>query len=164
MFSFNTSHVVVYRRRNAMEIRDDMFQYISCCSLSNQQMLNCLHPLRFNTSHVVVYLSRNSFCGFLIKVSIHLMLQFISSIAFFNSSKRLVSIHLMLQFITSQLPSHYRLRQFQYISCCSLSQRYCNSCYEWRAFQYISCCSLSSTMSFAVAVPDVSIHLMLQFI
>ena len=77
-WSFNTSHVVVYpdRKRAAAElamfqyisccslsekerdiqIKSDMFQYISCCSLSRRLLQLPLYYDCFNTSHVVVYL------------------------------------------------------------------------------------------------------------
>ena len=53
------------------------FQYISCCCLSRRHHRQPLLFLRFNTSHVVVYLYLHVVHFFLILVSIHLMLLFI---------------------------------------------------------------------------------------
>ena len=142
--SFNTSHVVVYLQHSTSRPDKIQFQYISCCSLSNFrkkwavtisqfQYISCcslsLNPsftppinLCFNTSHVVVYHETgHNMKGWLIIVSIHLMLQFISGFFCRTTSKDIsfntshvvvypfspahkphkisVSIHLMLQFI-----------------------------------------------------------------
>ena len=123
VFSFNTSHVVVYHVTDYQNTPVGvLFQYISCCSLSRSKHL---------------YLS-------LIKVSIHLMLQFIELSCVSVWCRSCVSIHLMLQFILttgfstvadgSFNTSHVVVYQisptihniiiqlFQYISCCSLSR------------------------------------------
>ena len=75
--SFNTSHVVIYRKTDQVVPLRAEFQYISCCYLSNFCFL----------------------CFFCRLVSIHLMLLFIKP--FFSTAKRLfqISIHLMLLFI-----------------------------------------------------------------
>ena len=39
-----------------IQIKSDMFQYISCCSLSRRLLQLPLYYDCFNTSHVVVYL------------------------------------------------------------------------------------------------------------
>ena len=52
---FNTSHVVVYLFRKLSVLFSDMFQYISCCSLSIRQLSSFFFYFCFNTSHVVVY-------------------------------------------------------------------------------------------------------------
>ena len=120
--SFNTSHVVVYPSSLCFSSTFHLvFQYISCCSLSNHllivpgghcrfQYISCCSLSRmcqmedmyqkcFNTSHVVVY-----------------------------------------QFIRLCLVN---IKRFQYISCCSLSKPFSWSDVIIALFQYISCCSLS---------------------
>ena len=118
------------------------FQYISCCSLSNQfynrscklqisihLMLQFIHIYLslemylqdFNTSHVVVYRST-----WRVQVS----------------GKR-ISIHLMLQFIAQFCIASADKMVFQYISCCSLSKVWFGLDLSQTEFQYISCCSLS---------------------
>ena len=161
--SFNTSHVTLYRFRKIFHKRKSQFQYISCYSLSI--VLHCLQfriP-RFNTSHVTLYLRCSWFWINLNVVSIHLMLLFINDKGKFNGSKK----------------------QFQYISCYSLSLQAAPLSSEYpcfntshvtlyllipespvfvRSFQYISCYSLSLFCSGAPYLAVVSIHLMLLFI
>ena len=120
--SFNTSHVVVYRHQTERKYFVKQvsihlmlqFIYFPLCPIMKQGS--------FNTSHVVVYLIQEINGRRRSEVSIHLMLQFILSL-FYNFYKIFfVSIHLMLQFITeAQRKAVYRY-EFQYISCCSLSQ------------------------------------------
>ena len=185
MRGFNTSHVVVYQKRNYKKIKIALFQYISCCSLSRYTSQQNCHKHSFNTSHVVVY-----------------PVYFIAYRCF-----RHVSIHLMLQFIHIFLRNRAMLQRFQYISCCSLSKHRqskdgkgtvsihlmlqfikqyhlkskLKKCFNTShvvvyrrmsrhvfsasfLFQYISCCSLSSTGRSKKWECSVSIHLMLQFI
>ena len=78
-FSFNTSHVVVYRRKSRKRRKT---------------------AISFNTSHVVVYQSTGWSVRLPVHVSIHLMLQFIGSSDFKSRWNGSVSIHLMLQFIS----------------------------------------------------------------
>ena len=81
-WSFNTSHVILYRRNERSEhdteyvsihlmlffiekektiaYDDSMFQYISCYSLSIIWILWVLCFLRFNTSHVILYPKKTS--------------------------------------------------------------------------------------------------------
>ena len=122
----------------------DPFQYISCYSLSNY-----IRWVRKSNS-----------------VSIHLMLLFIGMGLSKVWMAMSVSIHLMLLFInTSETStqsangcfntSHVTLyqcncilcrkyvRQFQYISCYSLSPVAAANCWKASWFQYISCYSLS---------------------
>ena len=144
-----------------------MFQYISCCSLSHSIFHHRIAHKRFNTSHVVVYQQHIRCLCKLPRVSIHLMLQFITQPvpAVFPF---LVSIHLMLQFISSLCFSSTFHLVFQYISCCSLSWVTSEVLPSIRSFntshvvvyrlslitmfcrimfQYISCCSLSPSYS-----------------
>ena len=55
--SFNTSHVVIYQEVTEKERGNKLFQYISCCYLSNTCKDGMLLELSFNTSHVVIYQS-----------------------------------------------------------------------------------------------------------
>ena len=98
-YRFNTSHVVVYLDSLSRRCGISMFQYISCCSLS------VLHT-RWRT--ILSWFQYISCCSLSkrerrynqsLKVSIHLMLQFIGLIPLCNHFFSLVSIHLMLQFI-----------------------------------------------------------------
>ena len=77
IWSFNTSHVVVYLYHVWVAEEPQLFQYISCCSLSVRWLIKQLGNLSFNTSHVVVYRHCCFKCSADTVVSIHLMLQFI---------------------------------------------------------------------------------------
>ena len=142
-----------------------MFQYISCCSLSEECAYKCI-PLfsRFNTSHVVVYLMykslvreyKESFNTSHVvvyretnaEIFGELEFQYISCCSlsscrpFFDQSR--------LCFNTSHVVVYpiYPIQAsvtdtFQYISCCSLSHKERVRIYRTQVFQYISCCSLS---------------------
>ena len=52
---FNTSHVVVYLPPESKLLLNNLFQYISCCSLSIRCLILRYVRICFNTSHVVVY-------------------------------------------------------------------------------------------------------------
>ena len=103
-------------------VRKELFQYISCYSLSASTFKNRSEYWRFNTSHVTLYPAHPStftvifafqyiscyslsesccrcFCSY--HVSIHLMLLFIESPPCNNIWFYRVSIHLMLLFIRS---------------------------------------------------------------
>ena len=118
------------------------FQYISCYSLSSASFHINLESSCFNTSHVTLYRCKGprKCPGSL--VSIHLMLLFIYSRWSlmrtkwrFNTSHVTlyhhpflqdlwllrVSIHLMLLFISGMVVFRKVWREFQYISCYSLS-------------------------------------------
>ena len=97
--SFNTSHVVIYRKTDQVVPLRAEFQYISCCYLSwhRAQAWNSQWTFQYISC---CYLSNFCFlCFFCRLVSIHLMLLFIKP--FFSTAKRLfqISIHLMLLFI-----------------------------------------------------------------
>ena len=100
-FCFNTSHVVVYLSTVSGKGALRLFQYISCCSLSLQVVLDAASDLCFNTSHVVVYRhpTEPPRWGQLR----------------FNTSHVVV-----YQNIRSSIRKN--LKMFQYISCCSLSK------------------------------------------
>ena len=51
-----------------------LFQYISCCSLSDLSCFNALLSTDFNTSHVVVYRKEGIVWAMMVHISIHLML------------------------------------------------------------------------------------------
>ncbi len=96
------------------------FQYISCCYLSGSKSLTYYITDCFNTSHVVIY-HRESARG-----RKKPEFQYISccylSVAFFHlTGDSVVSIHLMLLFILIPLESLFCKYSFQYISCCYLS-------------------------------------------
>ena len=76
---FNTSHVTLYRRKHLSNtLQEDLFQYISCYSLSGIiPIIPCTNP-GFNTSHVTLYLWRILENPYDLWVSIHLMLLFIN--------------------------------------------------------------------------------------
>ena len=161
---FNTSHVVVYLVVVRSAFCLSWFQYISCCSLSRSKHL---------------YLS-------LIKVSIHLMLQFIELSCVSVWCRRSVSIHLMLQFILttgfstvadgSFNTSHVVVYQisptihniiiqlFQYISCCSLSRISINKGFLFLCFNTSHVVVYLGRTCQTKSDNAVSIHLMLQFI
>ena len=121
--SFNTSHVVVYLHgKHSVNVHESvsihlmlqfiflenyrnwplwLFQYISCCSLSFFLFRKTSRLICFNTSHVVVYRCKDSGRCVYVRVSIHLMLQFIFYPVPVSNSNKSVSIHLMLQFINA---------------------------------------------------------------
>ena len=101
--SFNTSHVVVYQGKDYIFIKDMLFQYISCCSLSIGARGIGKTYSRFNTSHVVVYPDSQNFLK--------------RTETSFNTS-HVVVYH-------KKLEMEYKGNHlFQYISCCSLSHIY----------------------------------------
>ena len=123
-----------------------LFQYISCCSLSKLQMENQERNENFNTSHVVVYLRCQAMLG--------------CPVMHFNTSHVVV--------YPEGNTAYDCTCEFQYISCCSLSEMrprlviikinfntshvvvYRLSVYSRNSvfkFQYISCCSLSVHIS-----------------
>ena len=160
---FNTSHVTLYRIWIIKKVQGTRFQYISCYSLSNLDIITANLGLCFNTSHVTLY--HQAGCA--------------------NNSITAVSIHLMLLFIRN-LAQHTKERcAFQYISCYSLSKaeiRFGRTTFvsihlmllfipfpvlytlNLLLFQYISCYSLSSFAKSPIRIDVVSIHLMLLFI
>ena len=81
-------------------VRKELFQYISCYSLSASTFKNRSEYWRFNTSHVTLYRKENKKLMYGNTVSIHLMLLFINPQQNECSSCSKVSIHLMLLFIT----------------------------------------------------------------
>ena len=162
---FNTSHVVVYLCPTIHNIIIQLFQYISCCSLScawkkrkadsdvsihlmlqfiQMYELFSIICMSFNTSHVVVYLIKFPVLHFILHSfnTSHVVVYRRSVLPF--SLHKQVSIHLMLQFIGLERKAVLGGKQFQYISCCSLSQTAENRRTDHNRFQYISCCSLSS--------------------
>ena len=167
------------------ESTSTLIQYISCYSLSDSLVFKSRLHARFNTSHVTLYQRSRQWSFLLTEVSIHLMLLFISH---YNSTLEIiytVSIHLMLLFINDKGKFNGSKKQFQYISCYSLSLQAAPLSSEYpcfntshvtlyllipespvfvRSFQYISCYSLSLFCSGAPYLAVVSIHLMLLFI
>ena len=123
------------------ELMYQMFQYISCYSLSCGSI--GLNPQ--------------------LRVSIHLMLLFIVIPSGTWNKTGTVSIHLMLLFISKYFDSVPIEFMFQYISCYSLSL-ITDGYDDVIVFQYISCYSLSLRMWMLQANHHVSIHLMLLFI
>ena len=99
--SFNTSHVVVYLETYSSNLVESMFQYISCCSLSDFFYL---------TSHTIIWFQYISCCSLSI-----LILQCLILFHCFNTS------HVVVYPATELGMSPQGVR-FQYISCCSLSR------------------------------------------
>ena len=103
----------------------DMFQYISCYSLSYASIVSRTSKPRFNTSHVTLYRRCNRrYCHkkFCFNTS-HVTLYRYKWMLFYAGW--IVSIHLMLLFIIIGLALALWKKMFQYISCYSLSQMWC---------------------------------------
>ena len=118
------------------------FQYISCYSLSVDQISSLIASMRFNTSHVTLYRALDIRAPRILQfqyiscyslsissalnsarsmVSIHLMLLFIPLGCYVSRRTLMVSIHLMLLFIAADFLIDATGLPFQYISCYSLS-------------------------------------------
>ena len=98
---FNTSHVVIYLGGYAIKVGSSLFQYISCCYLSQTQADIGQECSLFQ------YIS----CCYLSELYIYLLILW-----------RTVSIHLMLLFILMIYLIFSNNISFQYISCCYLSR------------------------------------------
>ena len=102
---FNTSHVTLYPTLFASPSMENMFQYISCYSLSASSAGTQLRSSRFNTSHVTLYRTwtvnmspdRNSFNTSHVTLYLWNIARFIGTKPCFNTS------HVTLY------PSFYRL-------------------------------------------------------
>ena len=92
-------------RTKADYIQMIMFQYISCYSLSYKACKLHIRPERFNTSHVTLYQSARNLVWSLMRVSIHLMLLFISDATVSRTRKhtRFNTSHVTLYLILPQL-------------------------------------------------------------
>ena len=77
----------------------DVFQYISCYSLSCGVGVVLICSICFNTSHVTLYRSAGSTDGFPVSVSIHLMLLFIQN--------RGLNFNLPIRFNTSHVTLYH---------------------------------------------------------
>ena len=98
-----------------------VFQYISCYSLSGVEKIVVLKSISFNTSHVTLYRrNRRLIC---------------LSIVCFNTSHVTLYHH--------PFDKKHSIKQFQYISCYSLSYFAGGISERSYTFQYISCYSLS---------------------
>ena len=147
LFSFNTSHVVIYHFIWCHFYFGFLFQYISCCYLSNLHSYILEQKTCFNTSHVVIYHKmKRLFISQLMRFQ-YISCCYLSS----NSPKKhlhnCVSIHLMLLFIEVVLSC---IRQ-KYLSFnTSHVVIYLNADVKenliYRRFQYISCCYLSNNL------------------
>ena len=170
--SFNTSHVTLY----LLPLRSGSWP--RCVSIHHMLLFilgrtrSGLWCLRFNTSHVTLYRVKAPDTRKFTTVSIHHMLLFIRARRGVCDEHKRVSIHHMLLFIiikgqgwrkpiTGFNTSHVTLyqgkhqgrhcvRQFQYITCYSLSQYPYRYKETQNSFQYITCYSLSIcyTLSF----------------
>ena len=147
---------------------NDRFQYISCYCLSNQELQYLSYLSHFNTSHVTVYLLG-------LKTESEMLTNFNTShVTVYQKSKThnvciyRISIHLMLLFITVSVGFASLVNKFQYISCYCLSTSTMKSIkrntnfntshvtvylfksivlyYISIAFQYISCYCLSTVV------------------
>ena len=123
------------------------FQYISCYSLS-KEVINMKKTLsRFNTSHVTLYPKRNNFKSVLDRVSIHLMLLFIWKQSLHTMEFQCFNTSHVTLYRTGNARTNIT-KQFQYISCYSLSLGYNEINANCVQFQYISCYSLSKQFGF----------------
>ena len=173
------------QKRLSAEWMAELFQYISCYSLSEYGNLKKLQKSCFNTSHVTLYLNVKQFIEKRKRVSIHLMLLFILLLQpVQNCQARFqyiscYSLSLVIEFqetVTEEFQyiSCYSLsgstwqtetlQKFQYISCYSLSVSESDTFRTLWTFQYISCYSLSNGKKNSRNGQQVSIHLMLLFI
>ena len=122
-------YISCYSLSNGKKVADlinEAFQYISCYSLSSASFHINLESSCFNTSHVTLYQEEREI----------------------REDKEEVSIHLMLLFIGYKIGNYCFFRLFQYISCYSLSQfLHTFEQINWK-FQYISCYSLSWILSY----------------
>ena len=128
-----------------MKIKDTMFQYISCCYLSNTYRKAILVSVEFqyiSCCYLSLFTSWQSIPAFS-------LFQYISccylsrlppigmfSLNCFNTSHVVIYPSLEKKQVESE--------KFQYISCCYLSGIPAESMRRWSQFQYISCCYLSS--------------------
>ena len=166
-------------------VRKELFQYISCYSLSASTFKNRSEYWRFNTSHVTLYPAHPStftvifafqyiscyslsesccrcFCSY--HVSIHLMLLFINitqerwiHMAGFNTSH--VTLYHLIKGIRLTTP-----RVSIHLMLLFIVRSNRHGCARW-LFQYISCYSLSwDRTKYNNSGNEVSIHLMLLFI
>ena len=120
-----------------------MFQYITCYSLSSSCHNLALSPNCFNTSHVTLY-------RFLMHIKrLYLRCFNTSHVTLYLMQKQthtgslLVSIHHMLLFIVIMTLNSDSVKQFQYITCYSLSHQAPPPVLPSAVFQYITCYSLS---------------------
>ena len=141
--NFNTSHVTVYQSGSPYLSTVPRFQYISCYCLSDSHCMSLETQWYFNTSHVTVYLCISIPECVYIRISIHLMLLFITVWMYHPCSRCSISIHLMLLFICNQNCDSRCGWLFQYISCYCLSKIQGASIKYCYGFQYISCYCLS---------------------
>ena len=146
------------------EMAIDLFQYISCYSLSKTDFLRLSWDISFNTSHVTLYPRERTDLWKRSNVSIHLMLLFIRKSVYlrcfsgcFNTSHVTlyhvdlgsgiicinVSIHLMLLFIINGSVQRYLLIYSFNTSHVTLYLIPKQKKLVALKFQYISCYSLS---------------------
>ena len=118
---FNTSHVTLYLEESEAMNSPEVFQYITCYSLSENQMQEQFPEIMFQ--YITCYslslqgTQRSNHC----RVSIHHMLLFIEKMCEWNMAGNRVSIHHMLLFIVGIRFKTGPGNMFQYITCYSLS-------------------------------------------
>ena len=108
-----------------MKVVNDLFQYISCYSLSGYYLNVYADSVCFNTSHVTLYPSYPD------PTTYYLKFQYISCYSL----------------SCTDISWKWIIRQFQYISCYSLSVTAVIGDRFYTMFQYISCYSLSGQNS-----------------
>ena len=119
---FNTSHVTLYLEESEAMNSPEVFQYITCYSLSENQMQEQFPEIMFQ--YITCYslslqgTQRSNHC----RVSIHHMLLFIEKMCEWNMAGNRVSIHHMLLFIVGIRFKTGPGNMFQYITCYSLSE------------------------------------------
>ena len=141
---FNTSHVVIYPEYRFGAASIFWFQYISCCYLSKYDYLCLYYKKRVSIHLMLLFISLlKPLSMLLITVSIYLILLFIEAVRGYCRFAFKVSIHLMLLFIVFSSIHSWTEDLFQYISCCYLSYFCQKELITLSEFQYISCCYLS---------------------
>ena len=133
------------QKRLSAEWMAELFQYISCYSLSEYGNLKKLQKSCFNTSHVTLYRVKTQLRADHPRSFNTSHVTLYLNVKQFIEKRKRVSIHLMLLFILLLQPVQNCQARFQYISCYSLSLVIEFQETVTEEFQYISCYSLSGS-------------------
>ena len=109
------------QKRLSAEWMAELFQYISCYSLSEYGNLKKLQKSCFNTSHVTLYRVKTQLRADHPRSFNTSHVTLYLNVKQFIEKRKRVSIHLMLLFILLLQPVQNCQARFQYISCYSLS-------------------------------------------
>ena len=115
------------QKRLSAEWMAELFQYISCYSLSEYGNLKKLQKSCFNTSHVTLYRVKTQLRADHPRSFNTSHVTLYLNVKQFIEKRKRVSIHLMLLFILLLQPVQNCQARFQYISCYSLSNGKKNS-------------------------------------